>query len=380
MSAMRDRGQAIAKVEAMVFRAPVAAPVQTSFGTMHDRPMVLVRVTDADGACGWGEVWCNFPGCGAEHRARLVHTVLEPLLIGRSSEDPRGLWSDLMARTRVLAIQSGEPGPLAQGIAGIDIALWDLRARRQGMALWRLLGGEMPRIGLYASGINPTAPERVAAERRAAGYRAFKLKIGFDLDRDVRNVAAVRDAIGPDCGLMVDANQAWTLEDALRGAEALRGHRLDWIEEPLAADRPWAAWLQLARHAHTGLAAGENLSGEPAFAAAIGSGAVRVLQPDAAKWGGISGCLPVARAARARGLRYCPHYLGGGIGLLASAHLLAAVGGDGMLEVDANDNPLRQLLAPAIRPDAEGAAMLADDAGLGPAPDLSLLSEFAVSV
>lgn len=230
----------IANVEALVFRAPVAEPVETSFGTMQDRPMVLVRVTDSDGITGWGEVWCNFPACGAEHRARLIHTVFAPLLIGLPCADPGGHWKNLTARTRVLAIQSGEAGPFAQAIAGIDVALWDMQARRAGVPLWRLLGGEVPEVKLYASGLNPTAPEKLAASRYTEGYRAFKLKIGFGRKLDLRNIAAIQEVIGPECPLMVDVNQGWDLHDAAAELGVLSEYALGWIEEPIAADRPWA--------------------------------------------------------------------------------------------------------------------------------------------
>src|SRR5580765_1100132 len=155
---------AIARVEAHVLRWPVRVPVRTSFGVMHDRPAVLVRVEDAEGAHGWGEAWCNFPSCGAEHRARLIETLLAPLVVGRSFRSPRAAFDELSARTAVLAIQSGEPGPIAQAIAGIDIALHDLAARRAGLPLWRHLrddaGAPSAKAGVpvYASGINPERP------------------------------------------------------------------------------------------------------------------------------------------------------------------------------------------------------------------------------
>ncbi|MDM0078151.1 enolase C-terminal domain-like protein [Variovorax sp. J2P1-59] len=112
------------------------------------------------------------------------------------------------------------------------------------------------------------------------------------------------------------------------------------------------------------------------FDAALQAGVLSVLQPDAAKWGGISGCWPVIRRARAAGLRYCPHYLGAGVGLLASAHLLAAAGGDGSLEVDANDNPLRTAVAPALQHlDEDGCVSLGDAAGIGVEPDPQRIAE-----
>jgi D-galactarolactone cycloisomerase len=366
-----------ARIEAFVFRCPIATPVRTSFGVMHDRPAVYVRAQDEDGAVGWGEIWCNFPSCGAEHRARLLETVLAPLATSRAFASPAEAFTFLSARTAVLAIQSGEPGPIAQVIAGIDLALWDLCARRAAQPLWRYLGGKRDQVTVYASGINPDAPEQVAAERLAQGYRAFKLKIGFGAERDLRNVQALRELLGPETPLMVDANQGWELEEAMQMASALAGFGLHWLEEPLRADRPWSEWRQLARQTIIPLAGGENVMGGEAFDAAIASGALRVLQPDLAKWGGISGCWPVIGRALQAGLRYCPHFLGGGVGLLASAHVLAAAGGDGMLEIDANPNPLRSALTPQLASPAQGACHLGETPGIGSTPDLQELANIA---
>lgn len=364
----------VARVQAFVLRWPVRTPVRTSFGTMLDRPAVFVRIEDEDGAFGWGESWCNFPGCGAEHRARLLETVVAPLLEGRRFASPAEAFAELSARTAVLAIQSGEPGPIAQAIAGADLALWDLCARRAGQPLWRLLGGDGDEIAVYASGINPDRPEEVVAAARAAGHRAFKLKIGFEEARDLRNLAAVQAAMQPGEALMSDVNQAWSLEQALRIAPQLQPYGLGWLEEPLRADRPLAEWRQLAAALVTPLAAGENLIGEAAFAAAVDARALAVVQPDVAKWGGISGCLPVLERVRAAGLRYCPHFLGGGIGLLHSAHLLAAFGGDGLLEIDANENPLRSRACGQLAQLSEGRARLGMAPGIGVVPDIAALS------
>ena len=210
-----------------MLRWPVKVPVRTSFGTMHDRPAVLVRVEDAEGAHGWGEAWCNFPSCGAEHRARLIESVLAPLLVGRAFASPEAAFAEMTARTAVLAIQSGEPGPIAQAIAGVDIALHDLAARRRGLPLWRHLsraageGGGTAGVPVYASGINPERPGDTVAALRAAGYTAFKLKVGFGAERDVANLAEVRAAAGAGAAVMVDANQAWDLATATAMADAL---------------------------------------------------------------------------------------------------------------------------------------------------------------
>ena len=365
----------IARVEALVYRAPIDTPVQTSFGVMRDRPAVFVCVTDTEGTTGWGEVWCNFPTVGAEHRARLVDSVFAPLLAGKSFASPEMAFLDMTAGTEVLALQAAEPGPIAQCIAGLDIALWDLHARRLGQPLWKLLGGKSPTIRVYASGLNPTSPEKLAAQKLAEGYRAFKLKVGFGLERDMANLKALRAVVG-DLPLMVDANQAWDLETAVDMAKAFEPFHLGWLEEPLRANRPWAEWQQLASQAALGLASGENVAGFDGFDKAVQSHALAVVQPDIAKWGGFTGCLTVAKKILGHGLRYCPHYLGGGIGLLASAHLLAAVGGDGMLEVDANPNPLRTLACGPLGTIEEGTATLNENAGLGFTPDPAALQKY----
>lgn len=341
---------------------------------MYDRPALFVRVTDEDGTVGWGEVWCNFPSVGAEHRARLIETVLAPRIAGKRFETPAAAFDEITEATMVLAIQTGEYGPLAQSIAGIDIALWDLSARKTGHPLWRLLGGSSPKIAVYASGLNPDSPEKLASRRQFEGYRNFKLKVGFGIDRDAANLKAMRAALGEDAGLMVDANQAWSPAQAREAIPRFEEFSLRWLEEPIRADQPWQTWNDLKKTTRIPLAAGENLLGDDAFNAAIAAGALSVVQPDLGKWGGFSRCLGLAHRINSAGLRFCPHWLGGGIGLLASAHLLAAAGGEGLLEVDANPNPLRDELAGPVRKPENGVCTLGDAPGLGEIPDLA---EFA---
>jgi len=371
----------IVRVEVFVFRVPIAAPVITSFGEMRDRPAVLVRLEDQDGAQGWGEVWCNFPACGAEHRARLVESVLAPRLIGARFGSVAEATRSLEAAQRVLAVQTAEWGPLAQCLAGVDIALWDLAARRAGKPLARLLGAQgdlaMP---AYASGINPDDVPRVLESGRAKGYRAFKIKVGFGREADLATVDAARAMLGPGERLMLDANQAWDPQEALIMAEALATFAPDFLEEPMPADRSLADWRSLAAGSPIPLAGGENLRGAQVFEQVLDADILQVLQPDMCKWGGYTGCLPVARAILKQGKRYCPHFLGAGIGLTASAHLLAAAGGDGLLEVDANPNPLREMLgAPFPELDEQGRFPLGESPGLGVAPDLEAAREWQVA-
>lgn len=353
-----------------VYRAPMTRPVRTSFGSMGDRPAVVVTVRSTDGIQGYGEVWCNFPDPAAGYRADLIAGVLAPAIVGRPWPGPEAVFDHLSERFRLLAIQAGEPGPFAQCIASIDIALWDMAARRARLPLWRFLGGSgSGRVPAYASGIGPEDPAAQAAAARTEGHRAFKLKVGFGLERDLDNLSAMREELGSDATIAVDANQAWSPEEARRMIQAIAFHHPAWVEEPIAVDRPESDWVGLASDSPVPLAGGENLYGEQAFRKAIEAGALAVIQPDVTKWGGITGCLPVARRILGAGRRYCPHHLGAGIGVVASAHLLAAAGGDGLLEIDSNPNPLREGLAQPFPRLIDGTLFLNDAPGLGVAPD-----------
>ena len=371
----------IERVEPHVFRVPIETPVVTSFGVMRDRPAVFIRVSDKSGAEGWGEVWCNFPAVGAEHRARLVNSVLSPLLEGQRFESAEAAYMHLTRATEILAIQSGEPGPIAQAIAGIDLALWDMVARRAGKPLHLCLGGKpKTSVKAYASGLNADGPERLAAVKHAAGYRRFKIKLGFGWERDLRNLKAMRETFGANTDIMVDANQAWDVETAIEMAKALSIHRPLWLEEPIRADVTPEGWRHLSKESPIPLAAGENVRGEGAFSAFIHSGTLAFLQPDIGKWGGLSATLPIARAAEAAGVTYCPHWLGGGVGLIASLHLLAAVGGDGLLEVDANPNPLREDMILGFPAIADGDMVVPSAPGIGVEPDLHALARYRIAV
>lgn len=365
----------IRNIQAFCYRYPLSTPVVTSFGRMLDRPAVFVRVEDGDGNIGWGEVWANFPSTGAEHRARLVNEVLAPVMHGFKASQPADVFDQLTQATSVLALQSGEFGPFAQAIAGIDLAVWDLYAHRRNTALWKVLGGNRSEIQVYASGINPAGSLQTAEAALRRGHRALKLKVGFDLAGDCANLASLRKLVG-DGKLAADANQGWSVERAIEAAPHLTEFGLAWLEEPIRADRPWREWQTLRTRTDVPLAAGENIASRAGFAQVLGDDVLRVVQPDIAKWGGLSVCSEIARNILDSGKVFCPHFLGGGIGLLASAHLLAGVGGDGLLEVDCNDNPLRDLFCGPVNTIRDGTVTLSDAPGLGIEPDLSSIEKY----
>lgn len=367
----------IGRIETFLFRAPIRIPVKTSFGEMNDRPALLLRVEDEDGVFGWGEVWCNFPAFGAEHRARLIESVFAPYILQQTFKGP--VFDELTKITHRLALQSGELGPFSQAISGFDMAFWDLAARRACVPIYELLGGRNNRaIPLYASGINPDGALATIERCRKDGFSAFKLKVGFDSDQDLKNIKAIVSGLGPVEVFMIDANQAWDLEAARRMITEIGSLPIAWVEEPLAADSPSEEWADLAKFSLLPLSAGENICDRETFQEIIASGSIAVIQPDVCKWGGLTGCSWVARKAVDAGRRYCPHFLGGGIGLIASAHLLAAIGSDGLLEVDINPNPLREGLAQPFPKVSGGTLTLSDKPGIGVEPNMDMVKKFLV--
>lgn len=333
----------LAKIEIWVCRAPIERPVETSFGTMSSRPGLFVRLEDIDGAFGFGEVWCNFPACGAEHRANLIVEELAPLITGSLARHPSDLFHLLSDKIHIRALQAGELGPYAQAIAGLDIAMWDLFARRADVSVRHFLNPDaVDAVCAYASGIDIRQAQPLISAERNRGHRAFKVKVGFEMNDDISMTHRI--VLGLERGerLFADANQAWDLPNALLFTKKVAHAGLGWIEEPMASDTPLGDWRSLAGASAIPLAAGENIAGLDQFSQAIAGAGLSFIQPDLAKWGGVSGCLQVAGYAAESGVIYCPHYLGGGIGLCASAHFLAAIGGNGLLEIDTNRNPLRQ--------------------------------------
>lgn len=365
----------IASVEAFSFRVPVQNPIKVAFGTFRDRPFVLLRLTDQDGAQGWGEVWANWPAVGAEHRARLAVDISERL-IGQRFESPEDLHRKLNQSLEVLVLQTLEVGPIAQVVAGFDIAAWDLVARREGRPLHRLLSDRNPAtVPVYATGINPDEPERFAQARQAEGHRAFKLKTGFGHALDVRNLRAMREVLGPQAVITCDSNQTHDLQAAIAFCRDIAELRLDWFEEPLRVDAPLQDWRTLARASSTPLAGGENFH-DAQFDQAIAGDVLQVLQPDVTKWGGITGNWHVASATVKAGKRYCPHYFGGGISLLSSLHLLAAAGGEGLLEFDCHPNVGREAVVGDLLPVSDGRVPVPQGPGLGAEPDLERLARY----
>jgi L-alanine-DL-glutamate epimerase-like enolase superfamily enzyme len=297
-------------------------------------------VRDRDGAEGVGYTYTVGAG-GAAVRV-LIERDLAPVLVGREAERIEACWQAMWWRLHY----GGRGGLAALAVSAVDIALWDLAARRAGRPLWRLLGGHDPRVPCYAGGIDLHDPLdrllRQTDEHLARGFRAIKMKVGRPrLAEDVERVAAMRRHLGPDVPLMVDANMRWTADEAIRAARALREHDPYWLEEPVIPDDV-AGHARVVREGGLPVAAGENLHTLHEFAQLVRAGGVTFPEPDATNCGGVTVFMKIAHLAEAFNLPVTSH---GAHDL--TVHLLAAAPNRSYLE--AHGFGLERYLAEPLR-------------------------------
>ncbi len=296
----------IARIETDLFLVPLAtALTDSTHGVMADFELIVVRVTDSDGAMGLGYTFTVNHGGAAV--ASMVERDLAPGLIGLDPDRIERCWQDMWWRLHY----AGRGGHATSAISAVDIALWDLAGRRAGTALWRLFGGFDPVVPVYAGGIDlefELAELLDQADRfRDEGFLAIKMKVGRDdLRQDVARVAAMREHLGDGFPLMVDANMRWTVDEALRAARALAPFDLTWIEEPTIPDDLVGNARIVASGGHA-IAAGENLHTIYEFANAIASQALTLPEPDVANIGGYTSFRKVAALAEANNLPLTSH-------------------------------------------------------------------------
>ncbi len=347
----------IKTLEAQHYLIPLPTPLSDStHGTMSSFAMIAARLHDGDGAEGVGYTYTV--GAGGAAVAALVNRDLAPALVGQDAERIEHLWQRMWWTLHY----GGRGGFAALAISAVDIALWDLKARRLGTPLWRLLGGHDPRVPCYAGGIDLElsidALLRQTDDNLAHGFRAIKMKVGrARLREDVDRVRAMRERLGPDFPLMVDANMRWSVDEAIRAARALQPFDLVWLEEPTSPDDV-AGHARIVREGGLPIAAGENLHTLHEFAQLIRAGGVTFPEPDVTNCGGITAFMKVAHLAEAFSLPVTSH---GAHDI--TVHLLAALPNRSYLE--AHGFGLDRFIAEPMVIDAEGCAVAPDRPGHG---------------
>ncbi len=299
----------IESVSVCIARVPLDHPVTFSTRVVQAREYCLVRVRSRDGLEGVG--YCYAVNRSGRLLAVAVTDLLAPMLVGQESLRVEGLWRDMYQE----ALLQGRAGGVMRALSALDIALWDLNARTAGLPLYHYLGAVAhDRIPAYASGgyyMPAKTPAHLAAEMAGHvrdGFKAVKMKIGRESPHgEELRVAAVREAIGPDVHLMLDANNAWNdLPTALEYMQRIEQYRPYWIEEPFSPD-DIDNHARLARATRVTVATGEIEAGRWRFKDLMERGAATLLQTDATVCGGITEWRKIAATAASFGISVSPH-------------------------------------------------------------------------
>lgn len=354
----------IVDVQAYACSVPLAAPVDMGLGQAVKREAVVVKVSTADGAVGYGEAHhIRSPAA----MAALLNTTVRDLVLGQDAMENTAVW-DRVYRNQLASHGAGSAAACA--LSGLDMALWDIRGKVAGLPLYRLLGGTRKAIPAYAGGValGYQPPEQLVAEAGACvsvGYRALKLRIGDDVTRDVTRIRAVREAY-PDLEIFTDANTRYSLEQVRRVLPALKELGVGWLEEPFAPVDE-RAYARVASWTDIPLAAGENHYLRFEFQRLIDAGAVTVLQPDPSKCGGITEIMRIGALAATAGLVVNPHSSVTGLNQAATVHVIASLPTAHFFEADvARGNTLRDVLCstPYVL-DSDGTVAPLEEPGLG---------------
>jgi D-galactarolactone cycloisomerase len=366
----------------------------SSKGWIRDRSSLLVRVKTDAGVEGWGEGGQTGP---PELTQIVVDHSLAPLLVGEDPFASTMLWERMYDITR----DYGQKGVVIGAISGVDVALWDLKGRALGVPVYTLLGGPFrDRVVPYATGMYIKQGRDRAEQFRilqdeargyvAQGFSAMKMKIGFfPPEEDIALVGAIREAIGPDIRLAVDANHAYNAYTAIQVGRAIEPNRIAWFEEPVPPE-DLQGYQQVKAGVNIPISGGEVEYTAFGARELIARRAVDIIQPDLCGCGGITECWRIAALARAYGVQYFPHVWGSVVGLAASLHLLAALPPcpstanpspyyqEPLLEFDRNPNPLRDDLSTEPIRFQDGIVRVPQGPGLGITVNPDILQRYRV--
>jgi L-alanine-DL-glutamate epimerase-like enolase superfamily enzyme len=345
-----------------------------AIGRAIKRDAVVVKVTTRCGVIGYGEA---HHGRAADVVAHVVNTTIRDIVGPACALDVVAIWDKIYA-WQLRSHGLGAATVIA--MSGLDMALWDIRAKAVGWPLYRLLGGSGVDVDAYAGGValGWQAPQDLVEEAEplvAAGYKAVKLRVGESAAKDIARVRAVREQFGDDLTIMVDANTGYSTEDVRTVAPVFEDLGVAWLEEPFPAN-DYRSYRTAARHTRIPLAAGENHYTRFEFVRLIEDGSVAMLQPDVAKAGGITETMRIASLASAWKLQISPHSSVTGLSQAATVHLLMSVDNGRYFEADVTpSNPFREELTSspyAISPG--GTVRMSDRPGLGVEVDESFIA------
>lgn len=355
----------ITGVRTYALQAPLANCIMDARFNISARRAVLVLIeTDADFS-GLGEAACF--GGPLSVTERVILDELAPLILGRDPLMIEQLWQLMYSQTA----HHGRHGLVISALSGIDIALWDILGKVSGQPLYKILGAATDQVPAYAAGgyygDNKTLAD-LAEEVEGyvqKGFTGVKIKVGrYGVADDLARIRTVRDAIGADIKLMVDANNALPLHYAIELANLMQPYQIYWFEEPVHPDY-LGQCQEIAQRSTIPIAGYEIQFTRFGFLPFIQGRLVSVVQPDVTWSGGITECRRIAALAAAWGIRCIPHAYSSVVTLIANLHFAASVVGETWIEFDQTPNPLRTELAAIVPRCEDGYVRLPESPGLG---------------
>lgn len=301
----------IKSVLPFILHVPVTgAQIADSTHTISHWGVVGAQIETQDGLTGYGFTGTHAHLPSDQLIARCIETCHAPLLVDEDASDINRLWQKIARNPALQWV--GRAGITTLAHAAIDVALWDLKAKAAQLPLWKLLGGQVrDKVRAYNTDIGwlSIADDKLVegAKRAVAqGFTGIKIKVGSTVERDLRRLAAVRQAIGPDVTLAIDGNGKWDLPTCLRFCRAAQAFDVFWFEEPLWHDDV-KGHAQLARATPIPLALGEQLYTPDAFSEFLNQQAIHWVQPDVTRMAGLTDVLRVCETAHAFRLPVAPH-------------------------------------------------------------------------
>ncbi len=318
---------------------PLKNYVVASFGLMKSRPALILELTDTNDNIGLGEIWCNFPSDGAFYKFKLFKNIFVHKLINTNIRHPRNL-RPIFESIRTIFVQSDDLGSYNSILSAIDCAYWDLIAKKKKIPLNKYINkNSSNNIEVYASGINSTSAIKNIIAARLLGIKSFKIKTGFDNKLDKNLIEKIFKLRKNKENIMLDINQGWDLKNANFYIKKISKHPIFWIEEPISARSSNKDYLNLIDNSKVNIALGENVYDENLINILLRNKFLKYFQPDITKYGGISLVNKYINSKYKN--KIFLHFLGSGVGLITSAHIMSAINSNGLLETDFNENPLR---------------------------------------
>lgn len=318
---------------------PLKNYVIASFGLMKSRPALILELTDTNNNIGLGEIWCNFPSDGASYKFNLFKNVFVNIFKNSKINHPKDL-NKIFKSVKTVFIQSDDLGSYNSILSAIDCALWDLLAKKKNKPLNKLINKESSEnIEVYASGINSNSAIKNIKEARNQGIKAFKIKTGFNNKLDQRLIEKIFKTRENNEKIMLDINQGWKIKEAKSYIKKISHYPISWIEEPISAKSNIKDYLKLIKSSKIKIALGENVYNDEHINIFLKNIYLKFFQPDITKYGGVSLVHKYINSRYKN--KIFLHFLGSGVGLITSAHLMSALNKKGLLETDFNENPLR---------------------------------------